>query len=63
MSCAVATALAFRSFMTEFGFSQRGPIEVKNDNSGTVAKATLDTSDKRSLYMKRRVKFIQGRRS
>ena len=33
--------------------------EVKNDNSGTIAKAASDASGKRSLYMKRRVKFIQ----
>ena len=46
VSRAVATALAFRSFMTEFGFPQRGPTEVKNDNSGTVAKAASDASDK-----------------
>ena len=59
VSRAVATALAFRSFMTEFGFPQRLPTEVKNDNSGTVAKAASDASDKRSLYMKRRVKFVQ----
>jgi hypothetical protein len=45
--------------MTEFGFPQRLPTEVKNDNSGTVAKAASDASDKRSLYMKRRVKFVQ----
>ena len=59
VSRAVATALAFRSFMTEFGFPQRLPTEVKNDNSGAVAKAASDASDKRSLYMKRRVKFVQ----
>jgi hypothetical protein len=45
--------------MAEFGFPQRRPTEIKNDNSGTVAKAASDASDKRSLYMKRRVKFIQ----
>ena len=52
-SRAVATALAFWSFMTEFGFPQRRPTEVKNDNSGTVAKAGLDASeyDKRSFYI------------
>ena len=59
MSRAVAAALAFRSFMTEFSFPQRLPTEIKNDNSGTVAKAASDASDKRSPYMKRRVRFIQ----
>ena len=32
---------------------------MRNDNSGTVAKAASDASDKRALYMKRRVKFVQ----
>ena len=55
----MAAALAFRSFMTEFGFPQRLPTEIMNENSGTVAKAASDASDKRSPYMKRRVRFIQ----
>ena len=59
VSRAVASTVAFRSFMSEFGFPQARPAEVKNDNSGTIAKAASDASDKRSLYMKRRVKFIQ----
>ena len=45
--------------MTEFGFPQLCPAEVKNDNTGTIAKVASDASDKHSLYMKRRVKFIQ----
>ena len=57
VSRAVAAALAFHSFMTEFGFPQRLPTEIKNDNSGIVAKSSSDASDKRSLYMKRRVRF------
>ena len=59
VSRAVATTVAFRSFMTKLGFPQLRPAEVKNDNSVTVVKAASDASDKRSLYMKRRVKFIQ----
>ena len=59
VSRAVAAALAFRSFMTEFGFPQRLPTEIKYNNSGTVVKAASNASDKRSPYMKRRVRFIQ----
>jgi hypothetical protein len=45
--------------MTEFGFPQFRPSVVRSDNMGTVRKSASDASDKRSLYMKRRVKFIQ----
>ena len=36
----------------------RYPSSVKCDNDGTVLKSASATSDKRSLYMKRRVSFI-----
>ena len=62
VSRAAAAALAFRSFMTEFGFPQKRSTEIKNDNSGTVAKAASDASDKRSLYMQRPVVSSSSRR-
>ena len=42
VSRAVATTVAFRSFMTELGFPQLRPAKVKNDNSGTIAKVASD---------------------
>eukprot|EP00966_Prymnesium_polylepis_P261053 6029983-Prymnesium_polylepis.1 len=46
-------------FASELGFPQLAPSVPKYDNSGTVAKAAAAASDKRSLYMKRRITFVQ----
>ena len=50
---------AFRCFVTEIGFPQTEPSPLFCDNSGTVLKAQSAGSDKRSLYLKRRVSFVQ----
>ena len=48
----MATKVAFRWFMNELGFPQLRPAKVRNDNSGTIAKAaSVDASNKRSLYI------------
>ena len=58
ISQCVAGTVAFRGFMTEIGFPQAGPSPVYCDNFGTCRKSASDASDKRSLYMKKRVKFV-----
>ena len=59
LSCGVAALMAFKEFMTEFGYPQERASPAKCDNAGGVFKATAGKSDKRSMYMRRRVKFVQ----
>ena len=59
VSQAVAGVVALRMFCSELGFPQLTPSVLRCDNSGTVAKAAAAASDKRSLYMKRRITFVQ----
>ena len=58
VSRAVAACLALRAFVHELGYPQLQPSGVKCDNDGTVLKSASAASDKRSLYMRRRVSFI-----
>ena len=57
VSRAVASTQALRSFLTEVGYPQELPSPIYCDNDGTVLKAASARSDKRSLYMRRRVEF------
>ena len=59
LSRGVAALMAFKEFMTEFGYPQEMASPAKCDNAGGVFKATAGKSDKRSMYMRRRVKFVQ----
>ena len=59
LSRAVATLLGFRDLCTELGYPQSLPSPVHCDNAGGVFKATEGKSDKRSLYMRRRTRFVQ----
>ena len=59
LSRCVATTIAFRSFVSEIGYPQLSPSDVQCDSSGACLKANSSASDKRSLYMKRRVRFAQ----
>ena len=47
-----------REYMTGMGYPQLRPSIILGDNSGTIAKSTDSVSDKRSLYMRRRITFI-----
>ena len=57
-SQAVAGIVAMREYMTGMGYPQLRPSIILGDNSGTIAKSTDSVSDKRSLYMRRRITFI-----
>ena len=59
LSRAVAALLGFRDLCTEIGYPQSLPSPVHCDNAGGVFKATEGKSDKRSLYMRRRTRFVQ----
>jgi hypothetical protein len=59
LSRGVATILGMSAFLTEIGVPQTKPSLCNSDNVGTVLKAASATSDKRSLYMRRRISFIQ----
>jgi hypothetical protein len=59
LSRGVAAILGMRAFLSEIGVPQTKPSLCNSDNAGTVLKAASATSDKRSLYMKRRSAFIQ----
>jgi hypothetical protein len=59
LSRCVANVIGARHFMIEFGFPQNQPSPVDCDNSAGVLKAASATSDKRGVYMKRRVVFVQ----
>ena len=59
LSRCVATTYGVRDLMTEMGFPQLLPSPINCDNSGSVRKAASAGSDKRSPYLKRRVKFIE----
>ena len=59
MSQAVAGVVALRMFASELGYPQLAPSVLRCYNSGTVSKAAAAASDKRSLYMKRRITFVQ----
>ena len=57
-SQAVAGIIAMREYMTGMGYPQLRPSVILGDNSGTIAKSNDSVSDKRSLYMRRRIKFM-----
>eukprot|EP00966_Prymnesium_polylepis_P080510 1865468-Prymnesium_polylepis.3 len=59
MSKAVACIEAHRDLMSALGIQQTAPSPVHCDNSAAVAIAAAAASFKRSLYMHRRVDFIQ----
>ena len=59
LSRCVATAIGARDLATELGVPQLEPSPIRCDNSGSVRKAASAASDKRSPYMRRRVKFIE----
>ena len=59
LSKCVASSLAFRMYLSELGWPQAVPSAIGCDNMGSVLKAASGNSDKRALYMKRRVRYIQ----
>ena len=63
-SVAAAVLEAFRDFAGELGFPQEEPTLLDCDNSAVCAMAGNEGSFKRSLYLARRVRFLQqlGRR-
>ena len=58
VSRAAATLVGYAEFVQELGFEQVGPPDLHCDNDGTCLKAESAASDKRSLYMKRRVDYV-----
>ena len=60
LSKCVASNIAFRMYLSELGWPQLVPSAIRCDNMGSVLKAASGNSDKRALYMKRRVKYIQN---
>ena len=63
-SCAAAVLEAFVEFAGELGYPQREAAILDCDNAAVCAVAGNEGSFKRSLYLARRVKFLQhlGRR-
>lgn len=59
LSQGVAAILGMRAFLAEIGVPQTKPSLCNSDNAGTVLKAASATSNKRSLYLRRRISFVQ----
>ena len=55
----MATGLAVRDFCGELGLAQALPMPYACDNSGAVQQGSSSASHKRSLYMARRIRFVQ----
>ena len=60
LSKCVASNIAYRMYLSEIGWPQLVASAIHCDNMGSVLKAASGNSDKRALYMKRRVQYIQN---
>ena len=59
LSRAVASLMGTREFACEIGYPQVRPSPAFVDNSGALFKATQGKADKKGMYMRKRVKFLQ----
>ena len=59
LSRAVASLMAEREFVTEIGYPQVRPSPAFCDSSGSVFKATAGKTNKKGMYMQKRIKFMQ----
>ena len=59
LSRAVANVIDSRDLCTEIGVPQLEPSQVFSDSSSAVRTSGSAQSDKQSLYMKRRIRFVQ----
>ena len=59
LSRAVANVIDARDLCTEIGVPQLEPSQVFSDSSSAVRTSGSAQSDKQSLYMKRRIRFVQ----
>jgi hypothetical protein len=59
LSRAVASLMAEREFVAEIGYPQVRPSPAFCDSSGSVFKATAGKTNKKKMYMQKRIKFMQ----
>jgi hypothetical protein len=59
LSRAVASLMGTREFACEIGYPQVRASPAFVDNSGALFKATQGKADKKGMYMRKRVKFLQ----